>query len=145
MRPVLVLVVLALSPFLLAPAPAAAEEADSDHAEHRHQLIRIFEGRVRPEVQTIDTDDALGWLNYTSRIARVSFDAEVAKHMTCTSPSGFHLDGPRLVSRDIQSTQFATLCSLAPGEYAYVVTLHSGIGTERGPDREIAGKIVVSE
>ena len=134
---------LAAGAALLLPAPAPAEE--SDHADHEHQLIRIFEGRVRPGVQTIDSKDALGWLNYTSKIARISFDKEVAKHLTCTSPGSFRLDGERLVSGDIQATQFATLCNLAPGEYAYRVTLFSGIGTTAGGEKHLDGKIVVTE
>jgi hypothetical protein len=127
----------------LEPRPAAAAER-SDHADHRHQLVRIFEGRVRPDVQRIQSDDALGWLNYTSRIARVSFDAEVAKKLTCTSPGSFHVDGDRLVSGDIQATQFVTLCNLAPGEYEYQVTLRSGIGTTQSAEKVIVGRIVVA-
>jgi len=123
-------------------APALAEDP-SDHADHEHQLIRIFEGRVRPAVQVIRGDDALGWLNYTAKIARISFDKEVAKHLTCTSPGSFHLDGERLVSGDIQATQFATLCNLAPGEYEYRVTLRSGIGSGGGGEKVLDGKILV--
>ena len=108
-------------------------------------MIRIFEGRVRPEVQTIGSDDALGWLNYTSRIARVSFDKEVGKHLTCTSPGSFRIDGERLVSGQIQATQFATLCNLAPGEYEYQVTLSSGAGTTGAPERTLGGRIVVTQ
>ena len=134
---------LVLASLVLAAVPAAAEEAD--HADHEHQLIRIFENRVRPDPQQIHSADAIGWLNYTSKIARISFDQEVAKKLTCTSPGSFRLDGARLVSGDIQATQFATLCNLAPGEYDYVVTLRSGIGTTSGGEREIAGRIVVSE
>ncbi|MBW2313234.1 MAG: hypothetical protein JRH10_03510 [Deltaproteobacteria bacterium] len=126
---------------LFAAAPLVAE--DSDHADHHHQLIRIFEGRVRPAVQTLGAADALGWLNYTSRIARVSFAREVAKKLTCTSPGSFRIDGERLISGDIQATQFATLCNLAPGEYDYQVTLRSGIGVGQGGEKTIDGKIVV--
>ena len=46
---------------------------------------------------------------------------------------------------DIQATQFATLCNLAPGEYDYRVTLRSGIGTTQGGTKTIDGKIVVTE
>jgi len=126
---------------LFTAAPLFAE--DSDHADHHHQLIRIFEGRVRPAVQTIGATDALGWLNYTSRIARVSFAKDVAKNLTCTSPGSFRIDGERLISGDIQATQFATLCNLAPGEYDYQVTLRSGIGVGQGGEKTIDGKIVV--
>lgn len=138
----LALAVVAAVAFFVA-APAVAE--DSDHADHHHQLIRIFEGRVRPQVQNIGSEDALGWLNYTSKIARISFAKDVGKKLTCTSPGSFRIDGERLVSGDIQATQFATLCNLAPGEYDYRVTLRSGIGTNQGGAKTIDGKIVVTQ
>ena len=141
-NPRLAVLGIALVALFLALPLAAAE---SDHADHRHQLIRIFEGRVRPTVQTLDSSDALGWLNYTSRIARVSFAKEVAKKLTCASPGSFRIDGERLISGDIQATQFATLCNLAPGEYEYRVTLRSGIGTTQGREKTIGGKIVVTQ
>lgn len=123
-------------------APALAEK-ESDHADHEHQFVRIFEGRVRPERLVIRSDDAIGWLNYTSRIAQISFDKEVARHLTCTSQGSFRLDGERLVSGDIQSTQFATLCNLAPGEYEYRATLRSGIGSGQGGEKQLDGRILV--
>jgi hypothetical protein len=123
-------------------APALAEEV-SDHADHEHQFVKIFEGRVRPGTLVMRSDDAIGWLNYTAKIATISFDKEVAKHLTCTTRGSFHLDGERLVSGDIQSTQFATLCNLAPGEYDYRVTLRSGLGTIQGGEKYLEGKILV--
>jgi hypothetical protein len=123
-------------------APALAEE-ESDHADHEHQFVKIFEGRVRPGTLVMRSDDAIGWLNYTARIAQISFDKEVARHLTCHSQGSFHIDGDRLVSGDIQSTQFATLCNLAPGEYEYRVTLRSGIGSSQGGEKQLAGKLLV--
>jgi hypothetical protein len=132
----------ALALALTGPIPVFAEEG-SDHADHEHVFIKIFEARVRPATQVIRSDDAIGWLNYTAKIALISFDKEVARHLTCTSRGSFHLDGERLVSGDIQSTQFATLCSLAPGEYDYRVTLRSGIGSSLGGEKYVDGKILV--
>jgi len=123
---------------------AAAATAAVDHADHSHQLVRIGENRVHPKVQNIGSDDAIGWINYSNKIARVSFAAEVADKMVCKSPSGFRLTGPRLESPDIQAFQFATVCSLAKGEYAYKIELRSGFGGVAGGVPEtIEGKIVV--
>ena len=98
-------------------APSMSFGAESDHAEHNHRMARITETRVHPKVIEIHSADTIGWLNYSSKRARISFDAEVAKNLICRSKGTFHLDGPRLVSNDIQATQFASLCSLAPGAY----------------------------
>ena len=141
-RPLAAFLVAALA--LAVAAPGTAEE-EVDHADHEHQFVRIFEGRVRPGTLVMHSDDAIGWLNYTARIAQVSFDREVAKHLTCHSQGSFHLDGERLVSGDIQATQFATLCNLAPGEYEYRVTLRSGAGTTRGGEKVLEGRIRVEQ
>ncbi len=127
--------------------PSSSLAAEPDHAEHDHRMARILESRVRPEVIEIHSSDAIGWLNYSSQRARISFDAQVAKNLTCRSRGTFHLDGPRLISNDIQATQFASLCSLAPGEYEYRVDLMSGIGSSGGsiPGKSFTGKIIVSE
>lgn len=130
-------------PFVALLLVPVATQAEPDHPEDRHQLVRIFEGHVRPGEQRIRATEAIGWLNYTSKIAQVSFDREVAKKLTCTEPGGFTLDGPHLISREIQATQFAPLCNLAPGAYDYVVTLRSGAGTNRGGEKKLEGRIVV--
>ncbi len=135
------LLVLAL---IFGPSPSLG--AEPDHAEHDHQVARILETRVHPKVIEIHTSDAISWLNYSSKRARVSFDTEVAKNLTCKSVGSFRLEGDRLTSSDIQATQFASLCSLAPGEYEYRVDLRSGIGGSGGsPAKSFNGKIVVSE
>ncbi len=125
--------------------PSSSLGAEPDHAEHEHRMARILEARVSPKAIEIHSRDAIGWLNYTSKRARISFDAEVAKSMTCRSISTFRVDGPRLTSKDIQATQFASLCSLAPGEYEYRVELSSGVGAGSSPGKSFTGKIVVSE
>jgi hypothetical protein len=110
-------------------------------------MARILESRVRPEIVEIHSSDTISWLNYSSKRARISFDADVAKNLTCRSKGTFHLDGSRLRSNDIQATQFASLCSLAPGEYEYRVDLTSGIGGSGGSisGKSFTGRIIVSE
>ena len=127
--------------------PSSSFGAEPDHAEHNHRVARILETRIHPKTIEIHSTDALGWVNYSSKRARISFDAEVAKSMTCRSKGTFHLDGPRLTSNDIQATQFASLCRLAPGEYEYRVELRAGISGSGGASvgKSFTGKIVVSE
>ena len=133
---------------IFSPSTSFGAEPDhSDHSDHDHRVARILENRVRPETIEVHSTDAISWLNYSSKRARISFDSEVAKKMTCRSVGTFHLDGPRLITNDIQATQFASLCSLAAGEYEYRVELRSGISASGGGSigRSFTGKIVVSE
>ena len=124
--------------------PAAAEEARPDHIHLGHRLVPIMPGSLYPKVQRIHASDAFGWLNYTTRVARVSFDKEVAARLTCKSPSGFHLTGERFESRDIPSGGFTSLCNLAPGEYDYRVELRSGLWERAdGVPEVLEGRLVV--
>ncbi len=122
---------------------AAASEDEPDHAKHEHRFVRIRSSSLHPTAQKVGTDEAFGWVNYSSKIARVSFDQEVAKKMLCTTRTGFQLTGDRLQSGDIRGRQFASLCRLAPGEYAYLVELRSGAGASAGPGRRLEGALIV--
>lgn len=116
-----------------------------DHAEFEHQYVRITDSGLRPAAQKIHPEMALGWINYSSRIARISFDAAVVKKLTCRTQGvgAFQVVDERLLSPKVQSMQFASLCHLARGEYAYEVETFSGIGTVGGPRRTYKGKILV--
>lgn len=118
--------------------------ADSDHIDHEHRLVRIGSTSLHPQTLTIAAGDAFGWLNYGDQIATVSFDAGVASQMLCKERSSFRLTGERIDSGDIQARQFVSLCSLAPGRYAYRVEMRAGIGgSGAGPGRTLEGTIVV--
>lgn len=134
------------SALVLATAiPARAEDPPvGDHANRDHVFVTILSLKLRPDVQRLKPGEAVGWINYTDKIARVYFDKEVAKKMTCTTKGSFRINGERLESTDIQAQQFASLCSLASGEYSYKVELRSGLGsTGLGAASTMSGKIVV--
>ena len=137
----------ALSSVLVLTAAISARAEDmpvSDHTNRDHVFVTILALKVRPDALHIKAGDAVGWLNYTNRIARVSFDKNVAKSMTCTSKGTFSISGERLESADIQAQQFASLCSLSAGEYPYKVELRSGVGSGGGGiSANIDGKIIV--
>ena len=120
---------------------AAASEDESDHAKHKHRFVRITSGSLHPKAQEVGVAEAFGWVNYSSKLARVSFDREVASKMLCTTRTSFRLTGDRLESGDMQGRQFATLCRLEPGEYAYLVELRSGAGD--APSRTLQGMLIV--
>jgi hypothetical protein len=135
---------LATIALLLVAASGTAQGSGADHVEHRHRMVRIRNASLHPTVQRLSADDAIGWLNYSDKVARVSFEASVARKMTCTSPSGFRVTGDRLESPGIQAQQFAAVCRLEPGEYTYRVQLQDGIGASgmtRG--RSFEGKLLV--
>ena len=123
---------------------ATASEDESDHAKNEHRFVRIRSSSLHPKAQKVGTDEAFGWVNYSSKIARVSFDREVGQKMLCTTRTSFQLTGDRLESGDIQGRQFVSLCRLAPGEYAYLAELRSGAGTSAAvPGRRLEGTLIV--
>ncbi len=122
----------------------AARAEDPDHIDREHRLVRIGDVSLHPQSLEIGAGDAFGWLNYSSQIASVSFDASAADKMLCKQRSSFRLDGDRIDSGDIQAHQFVSLCSLAAGAYPYRVQLRSGAGgSGTAPGRVIEGTIVV--
>jgi plastocyanin len=136
------LALVAASALALGNAAAFAEE--SDHIDHAHRLVRIGEASLHPPKLEIAPGDAFGWLNYSSQIATVSFDAATADKMLCQQRSSFRLGGDRIESGDIQARQFVSLCSLVPGTYPYRVVLRSGAGgSGSAVKRTLDGEIVV--
>jgi len=123
-----VLGTLAFVAFLIAAALGRADGA-LDHAELDHVYVRITDAGLRPPSQTLTASQAIGFLNSSAKVARVSFAASVAKDIKCRTRGSFELEGDRLSSGRIQGSQFASLCSIAPGAYAYRVDLQSGAGT----------------
>jgi len=75
---------LLVATLLLVPASAAGQEAD--HAGADHVFVRITSSSLMPSMQTMQHDQAIGWLNYSNRIAKVSFDREVGKKLLCKAP-----------------------------------------------------------
>lgn len=114
-----------------------------DHEDLEHRYVRITDAGLTPKTSRLDPKKAVGWLNYSSLVARVSFPADVVTKMTCISNGGFRVVGERLESPDIQSTQFASLCRLEPGTYSYEVTLAPGIGNTTRPPQSFEGRLVV--
>jgi plastocyanin len=122
----------------------AASAEDADHIAHEHRLVRIGSVSLHPTTLAIGPGDAFGWLNYSDQIASVSFPASVGAKLLCKQKTSFRLSGDRLVSGDVQARQFASLCSLAPGEYPYQVMLRTGLGgSGAAPGRTLAGTLVV--
>jgi hypothetical protein len=114
--------------FLLAAALGHGDVAP-DHAELDHVYVRITDAGLRPPGQTLAANQAIGFLNSSSQVVRVSFPAAVAKRIKCRSASSVQVEGERLASGRIQGAQFASLCSLAPGSYPYRADLQQGAGT----------------
>ena len=115
----------------------ARAEREAEHLDHEHRFVKITEGNLRPDVLQIGKDESIGWLYYGGHGARVSFDSEVAKSITCSTPGSFRLDGDRIRSRRLKRYEFVSFCRLKPGEYPYRVDLG---GTSQ---RQLTAKVIV--
>ena len=111
---------------LVLPTTAPAEE--SDHADHPHTSIRIASSGLRPDRATLPADNAVVFLNYSGRIAQISFPESVAKNITCKARSSFELANGRLTAPYVRQGSFASFCNLAPGDYEYRVELKRSAG-----------------
>ncbi len=126
---------IALTAVLLS-SPASSQEVHPDHAGYNTHVVGISPNGLLPTVKQITPEDAFGWLNYSASNASISFEQDIVAHMTCREPSPFQLRGDRLTAPQVPSGGYATLCSLAPGEYDYQVEL-------AGSKKTLLGKIVV--
>ena len=119
----------------------ADEPADAlpDHAQLKTEIVGITPTRLIPTVSVVPPGVAFGWLNYSNGDARVTFeDARIAEKLRCTSPGLFRVAPENVAAPRVPSGSFATLCSLAPGEYDYRVEF-------TGKPRPLLGKIVVRD
>jgi hypothetical protein len=120
----------------IAPAAWGQDTAEPDHVEHPTLIIGIVPTRLLPTVLVVPNGSAFGWLNYASREARIEFDEDIGKKLTCRSPGQFRAAASELAAPRIASGGFVTLCSLAPGTYDYQVKL-------RDDKPSLLGKLVV--
>ena len=111
---------------LTVPMTARAEE--SDHVDHQHSSIRITSSRLHPDRVTLPPENTLVFLNYSGRIAQISFDESVAKNIACKNRSSFELANGRLTAPYVRQGSFQSLCKLAPGSYEYRVELKRSAG-----------------
>jgi|GEM_PF-5061982 len=108
------------------------------------RFIQITDGRLRPPTQHLHPGELLGWRNYSTQRARISFDTQIAAQLHCRTPGSFRSTGRRLQSGAVQAMQFASRCSLAPGRYGYQVELLSGQGASgRSALRVVRGTFIV--
>jgi len=133
-----------LSMLLLGLISAAAVAEDEDHLSKEHRFVRITNSSLHPKTQKVGVEEAFGWVNYSSKLAVVSFRSEVARKMACTSRGSFEINGDRLESGPIHGRQFAALCHLSPGTYEYRVSLRGGAGGSGvSAGRDLKGTIIV--
>jgi hypothetical protein len=133
-----------------------AYAADEDHAGGSHKTISFGRSRLVPSDLTMAASDVLVFENFTTRPATVRFlspDNQVDKIRCEAVGKGkatgqlalFSWDYKKRLVATIAPGRFASLCSLAPGQYTYLVgpTLNVGAGTGVGHNLEMKGTITV--
>lgn len=125
-----VLLVAALVGVPVAGGDEGASAGAPDHVAHDHVLISILPRTILPEAKRLRSRDTFGWLNYSKDRITIRFPREVARKLSCTSPGLFELTPERLEA-SVEGGGFASLCSLAPGEYPYQVAFHRAGGGEQ--------------
>ncbi len=111
-------------------------QVEPDHADHPTEVIAILGERITPSIQNVPHGSAFGWLNYTNANANIRFEEGIIDKLVCRSPGQFRIEAEHLEAPLIPAGEFATLCSLMPGNYHYEVHL-----TDR--DAPLLGRLVV--
>ena len=111
---------------------AVAAETTAEHERENVQTITLDTADLRPETLTMSKDDRISFVNSSTQPFHVTFvePKDIAQHIRCglvrpndkTQPSApwalFVWRDGRLEA-DIPPGQFASVCSLEPGTYAF--------------------------
>ncbi|MCW5891615.1 MAG: hypothetical protein KIT14_13840 [bacterium] len=126
------LVLTACLSLVVAAVPVRADEDASSHAKHKTQTITLGEDLIIPSDSTMSADEVLVFQNQSFNLLRVAFipPPDLKDKIRCTwatsdpgkrPPWGlFQFEGDRLVGL-IPPGRFASVCSFAPGSYAFLV------------------------
>ncbi len=112
--------------------PVRADEDASSHADHPHKTVIVGKTGTLPSDLTMDKGDVLVFENYTSGAVTITFtepaDQTDKIHCGLVRPKAsknappwakFSFDARKRLSATLPPGQFASLCSLAPGNYVY--------------------------
>jgi len=122
-------------------APGAEE---MDHSEGTIRQVILGRAAILPDDLTIAAKDVLEFQNMSAETLTVTFTepADVLSKVRCHLPRTkgdaappwalFTVEGGKLVGT-LPPGRFASLCSLAPGDYAYTVQRLAVAGTGTAP------------
>ena len=144
MQNLLVMMLLALG---LVATANADEDAWIDHSKANHKTIIIGKDAILPSKTIMDASDVVEFKNMWSGVLTVTFTEpkDVTAKIRCGLISGkaasadskappwdlFEADAEGLAG-SIPPGRFASLCSLAPGEYSFIVEELAFAGDEEG-------------
>jgi hypothetical protein len=127
--------------------PARADEDASSHADHPHKTVILGKlGAALPSDLTMDKGDVLVFENYSSGAITIRFtepaDQTDKIHCGLVRPKAsknappwakFSFDDRKRLTATLPPGQFASLCSLAPGNYVYETSQAFGaqVGTRQ--------------
>jgi plastocyanin len=114
----------------------AEHEARDAHAKATTRTVTLDGTDIRPSTTTMDHGDVVSFVNYSTRPIRVTFTepSDLEKKIRCglvygkkkAAPSApwaiFAWQGGKLVG-NVPPGQFASVCSLDPGTYAFTAEL----------------------
>jgi hypothetical protein len=119
---------------------ARAGEDVKGHANHPQKTIVLMENRISPADLKMDKNDVLGFQNLSLYAMRIKFlePEHMADAIRCEliNPKAgkqgkapwllFAWDEKQRLSATIPPGRFASLCSLAPGQYSFVMDRAGG-------------------
>jgi hypothetical protein len=148
--------VLACTLLALAAAPAAADEEVGGHARHAQKLVILDAERIMPSNLKMDEGDVLVFQNQSSEPMNVTFvdPKDVADKIRCELVRKSDEEQPRApwllfqkqggqVVATIPPGRFASVCSLAPGSYAFTARRSRVKTSDAGGVLQEKGQITV--
>ena len=136
---------------LVAVTPALAAEDADNHANAARKTVTIGRDRLVPPDLKMSSSEVLEFENFTGHPRTVRFiepDDQVDKircglvnkNSSHTPTVLFSWDYKKRLSATLLPGQFATVCSLAPGNYSYLIEAAGGVKAGTGAERKLAPK-----
>jgi len=135
---------LAVVTMLLVAHLGLAAEAAHDHLDVPHKTVALGKDRILPDNLTMSSSDALVFENFSPAVLTIRFiepENQIEK-IRCPLAIGkivqqggelafFRFDYKKRLIATVAPGRFASVCSLAPGQYSY--TVEPSRTTKAGP------------
>jgi hypothetical protein len=109
------------------------------------RVVTIADASLQPRRIELDVGERVAWESRAPEGMRISFGAEVARAMVCTSLVNFSIEDGRLRSGMLRPGDRASFCHLGPGRYRYRVERSSDSDRRMPLGQRIEGEIVVRQ
>jgi len=100
----------------------------------KYKVIRLLSDEIIPSSATISLGTVVIWVNESREMVKIQFSNINNSASSCDGSTRFNTDSAKVISAEIPSAGFGSICLIQKGEFNYIV--------KRG-SHKLKGKIIV--